>query len=224
LNALTIRARSAARRIGLLGLIQRMRPRRSYEEEFGRAMLASIRHGDVVWDVGANVGFYTRRFLERVGHNGTVVAFEPEPACFQILSHECADAIVVNSALGDRAQSGFIEFHVEPKNGTHRLVNQPNDHSKPVQIIAGDDYQGAGPNVIKIDVEGFEEEVLMGMPRILGDPGLRAIFLEVHFALLEQRGNVNAPLRIERMLRERHFKTRWFHDRSHLEAIRHTTA
>ena len=40
---------------------------------------------------------------------------------------------------------------------------------------------GPVPNVMKIDVEGFEDEVLAGMPRILADRHLRAIFLESSF-------------------------------------------
>src|SRR5208337_2172509 len=96
------------------------------------------------------------------------------------------------------------------RNGSHRLVSEPTDCSSPVRIIRGDEYDGPRPNVMKIDVEGFEEEVLTGMPRVLADPRLRAIFLEVHFALLEQRGKTTAPLRIERTLREYKFRTKWF--------------
>jgi hypothetical protein len=74
---------------------------------------------------------------------------------------------------------------------------------------------------MKIDVEGFEDEVLEGMPRVLADPRLRAIFLEVHFKLLEQRGKAEAPIHIERMLQSLGFNTRWFKDRSHLQALRY---
>jgi len=221
MNALTIKARSAARRIGLLPLIQRLRSNGPYEREFGLALLGAIRPGDVVWDVGANIGLYTRQFIERAGSSGKVIAFEPEPACYEILRRGCAQATLVNVALGERAERGFIEFHNEPGNGSHCIVSQPNDSSNPVTIVRGDDYDGPCPNVMKIDVEGFEEEVLMGMPRILANLRLREIFLEVHFAQLEQRGKATAPLRIEKMLREHKFRTKWFRDRSHLQAIRH---
>jgi FkbM family methyltransferase len=221
LNALTIKARSAARRIGILPLIQRLRSNAPYEHEFGAAMLGAILPGDVVWDVGANIGLYTRQFIDRVGPSGTVIAFEPEPACYEILRQECAGATLANVALGERAGSGFIEFHIEPRNGSHRLVNEPNDSSRPVRIIRGDEYDGPCPNLMKIDVEGFEEEVLMGMPRILADSRLREIFLEVHFAQLEQRGRATAPLRIEKTLETNSFRLKWFRDRSHLRAIRH---
>ena len=220
MDVLTIKARSILRRVGLLALVQRMRPGRLYEDEFGKALLNEVRPGDVVWDVGANVGFYTRRFLDRVGPTGSVVAFEPVPACYEILRRDCASAILVNTALSDHKGEGFIEAHIEPRNGTHHIVAQPTPTAVPIRLMAGDEYEGPRPNVMKIDVEGFEDEVLAGIQRILADRQLRAIFLEVHFALLEQRGKAMAPLLIERKLRTLGFLTSWFRDRSHLKALR----
>jgi len=219
-NGLTIKARSIARQIGLLPLIQRMRPNGPYEAEFGKALVDAVRRGDVVWDVGANVGFYTRQFIDRVGPTGKVVAFEPEPSCYGILRRDCGSATIVNVALSDRTSEGFMEAHPEPRSGTHHVVAAPTPTAIPVKLIAGDDFQGPCPNLMKIDVEGFEDEVLTGMPRILADHRLRAIFLEVHFALLEQRGKAMAPLLIERKLRTLGFHTTWFRNRSHLKALR----
>jgi FkbM family methyltransferase len=216
-----IKLRSLARRVGLLALIQPMFRGRTYEEEFGNAMLGEVRPGDVVWDVGANVGLYTRKFIDKVGPSGKVVAFEPAPTCFEILRRECASGTLVNAALSDRAGAGFMEVFDQPQSGTHHLVSEPAPNSVPIKIIAGDEYPGPTPNVVKIDVEGFEDEVLAGMPRILADPRLRAIFLEVHFALLEQRGKAEAPIQIERKLRSLGFQLKWLRDRSHLQALRY---
>ncbi|NEQ84963.1 MAG: FkbM family methyltransferase [Moorea sp. SIO2I5] len=44
---------------------------------------------------------------------------------------------------------------------------------------------GYYPNILKIDVEGFEIEVLKGMQTVLASSTLRAVFIEVHFKLLE---------------------------------------
>lgn len=70
MTRLGIKLRSIARRVGLLALIQPMFRGRTYEEEFGNAMLGEVRPGDVVWDVGANVGLYTRKFIDKVGPSG----------------------------------------------------------------------------------------------------------------------------------------------------------
>jgi predicted methyltransferase len=62
-----------------LGLNRRIAARlygRGYETRYDNAFTACLRQGDVVWDVGANVGYYTRLFVGRVGDTGQVVAFE----------------------------------------------------------------------------------------------------------------------------------------------------
>jgi len=75
------------------------------------------------------------------------------------------------------------------------------------------------PNVIKIDVEGFELEVLEGLGHRLHAQDLRAIGVEVHFGILAERGMASAPGLIERLLREHDFSITW-PDGSHLLAIR----
>ncbi len=73
--------------------------------------------------------------------------------------------------------------------------------------------------MIKVDVEGFEEEVLQGMGEMLTSPELRSVLVEVHFMKLELRGKATAPVRIEKLLRDKGFKTNWV-DASHLFASR----
>ena len=75
-----IKARSVARSLGLSKAMMRRRHAISYERAFADAMQTSISPGDVVWDVGANIGFYTQQFAEWTGASGHVFAFEPEPA------------------------------------------------------------------------------------------------------------------------------------------------
>ena len=75
------------------------------------------------------------------------------------------------------------------------------------------------PNLIKIDVEGFEPEVIAGFGELLLDQSLRAIFLEVHFTILDARGKRHAPAQIVELLRIKGFKVHWT-DASHLVAKR----
>src|SRR5690606_30187440 len=76
LQALT-RLRSLARKTGLIRVLSRLNRRRSktYEARFAAALAAAIKPGDRVWDIGANVGYYTERFADAVGPWGQVVAF-----------------------------------------------------------------------------------------------------------------------------------------------------
>ena len=91
-----------------------------------------------------------------------------------------------------------------------------------VRTERGDTFLAAGreaPAVIKIDVEGFEGEVLDGMGSVLGLPSLRAVCVEVHFGTLNERGKPNEPTRIVRLLEAHEFTVKWV-DRSHFVAER----
>ena len=96
MNTANIILRSYSRKLGLIGVINFFRFKilklsRVYEEKFSQALLSNVRPGDIVWDIGANLGFYTQQFLERVGTSGRIVAFEPAPGCFDVLSKKFKD-------------------------------------------------------------------------------------------------------------------------------------
>jgi FkbM family methyltransferase len=238
LDELTLRvkteARTWARKLGLLGPLSRVRSaverlagRDGYEQAFDDALRAEVRAGDVVWDVGANVGLYTRIFSEGAGPSGTVCAFEPVPSCFAELKRRCEDRPNVRffgQALGDREATLPMWTAGDPLGATHSFVQAGADQTRiDVRVAPGDALVAREavptPNVIKIDVEGFEEEVLTGMPDAIANPACRAVFIEVHFGILEKRGARQAPARIQRFLSEKGFKTRWT-DSSHLAARR----
>ena len=77
-----------------------------YEQDFRSAMIASIRPGDCVWDVGANVGFYSELFIDAVGPAGKVISFEPSPACVAMLERRRGDR-ATGAVMGDCPRSPF---------------------------------------------------------------------------------------------------------------------
>jgi hypothetical protein len=88
-----------------------------------------------------------------------------------------------------------------------------------VEVVPGDLLGDlAKPDVVKIDVEGFELEVIRGMRSVLGS--VRAAFIEVHFGLLEERGMRQAPSEIVAELKGLGFNTVKWVDASHIMAIR----
>lgn len=229
-NRVTQRLRRVARRLGLTQWIATISNRDEYERRFARAMQMSVVSGDVVWDVGANKGHYTRLFSEWAGPTGRVYAIEPSPRNQEALA-TCAAGNprieVVKTAISNR--SGVVEF-LEAKNGTTSRIAGPRDRTsdKPgrfvqVQVNTADNLIEsrivATPNFIKIDTEGHELDVLEGMQKLLVDTQVRAIFIEVHFRQLEARGQPNAPRQIERRLTESGFTVRWC-DSSHISALR----
>jgi hypothetical protein len=75
------------------------------------------------------------------------------------------------------------------------------------------------PTVLKVDVEGYELEVLSGFGDYLKSRELRAVFVEVHFKLLHDRGLDDAPQRIAALLSAAGFAVRWL-DLSHVCGMR----
>lgn len=227
MNKLTIKARSIARRTGLTQLYYRWVPRGGYEEKFQNAIMAELQPGDLLWDIGANVGLYTRIFAEKAGETGRVYAFEPIPTLYGELCRRTTEFPWVKNeqiALSDfdgssRMLKGKTDRlgHLETYAGEADAAD-----SFDVKVMRADSYIEASktiPNLIKIDVEGFEEEVLAGMTRLLAAPELRAVFLEVHFAILESRGRSEAPVRLEKLLRSQGLIPQWV-DNSHIVAKR----
>lgn len=222
--------RSALRRAGLVPVLSRawsILVPRDHEEAFSTAMLSAIRTGDVVWDIGANVGAYTRLFAERTGARGLVVAAEPIASTFEALKANVGSlrgVEVRNVALGSRPGELDVPLDSDPTSPVVTLTRTPSagDVVQRVQVTTGDDWVSDGvaqPNVVKIDVEGYEEEVLRGMEGVLRNPACRDVFVEVHFATLERRGLRRAPQRVASLLADFGLRTHWV-DPSHLHGHR----
>jgi FkbM family methyltransferase len=224
-----IRARAIGRRLGLNRLAARMVLRGSYEERFGRALEKAIRPGDCVWDVGANVGLYSRLFASWTTDRGTVYAFEPSPANaarLRAVTAGVANVRVLECALGAERGHGLFAQGEDATGATSKLVGSsfaPAGAAIEVPIRTGFELVQSGeassPNVIKIDTEGYELDVVRGLGPLVGSRGLRAILIEVHFGLLAARGMPDAPATIEALLTRAGFTVRWI-DASHLEAAR----
>jgi FkbM family methyltransferase len=144
-------------------------------------LLHLLRPNDLFLDVGANIGSYT--VLAARVCNARVIAFEPDPDAARVLRRNIAInhlnglADVQEAALG--AAHGQIAFTMGL--GTMNRVAGPDDKSvQVVQIEKLDDIPSAeAPTLIKLDVEGFEEQVLSGARRVLGSPSLLAVQSEL---------------------------------------------
>lgn len=157
-----------------------------------------VRPGDVLFDIGANVGAYSLVADRASGGTCTVYAFEPSFSTFAQLSRNVAlngsagRVIPVAVALSDR--NGLVTFNyssVAPGAALHALGESVDNlgrsfhpaFSQPVLSYRMDDFVAefsvAPPNHIKLDVDGIELKVLHGATRILADRALRSLLVEV---------------------------------------------
>ena len=178
------------------------RPREGYEQSFRSVMLRSTRPGDCVWDVGANIGFYSELFAMVVGPSGKVISFEPSRACVSLLEERLRDRAcgpsweIMPVALSDKDGEAWLSVGAGDTAPSNHLASRGEDATVLVQTARGDSLLTAGceaPAVVKIDVEGFEGEVLDGMGSVLDLPSLRAVCVEVHFGTLNERGKPHEP-------------------------------
>lgn len=223
-----ISLRSLTRRLGLNRLVGSFFGKSGYEVRLEAALREAIAEGDCVWDVGANVGWYTLRFAQWVGPGGQVVAFEPARSVVSHLRKSVADhpnITVWPVGLSNRDCSAPLLRGHDELGATSMIVADASakEGLETVVLARGDTMVKNGgarlPDLVKIDVEGHELEVLEGLAEILEQSRLRHLFIEMHFAVLESQGRGGVPATAERLLRSKGFTVRWV-DRSHLHASR----
>jgi len=155
----------------------------TYELEKQQVLRQTIKKGDIFFDIGANVGFYSLIAAELTGVSGMVFAFEPLPENFYYLKKHIAlnayknifpfeVAIADNAGLSAFGRTGSRSEGCITENGELK-----------VETIKLDDWFNDGrlplPDILKIDVEGAEDMVLKGAVNILRQRH-PLIFLSMH--------------------------------------------
>jgi FkbM family methyltransferase len=131
------------------------------------AMLGYLRPGHAVWDVGANIGWFSLLAARAVGQLGTVTAFEPSVTNASWLQRNAArnglQVTVVCAAVSDAP--GWARFDGSTSLGG-RLISSGGDV---VPTVTLDEWaaEHGSPAFVKIDVEGAELSVLTGGKRLL---------------------------------------------------------
>ena len=155
----------------------------SYEYNKQRLFARALRSGDVVFDVGANVGFYTLLAARRVGPQGRVVAFEPLASNVRFVQRHLRlnhidNAQIVEAAVGSHNGPALFETH--HSNAMGRVSDRGSTIIEQVSLDALSDSRTIpDPALMKIDVEGAELNVLEGASRML-TRARPSIFLATH--------------------------------------------
>lgn len=150
-------------------LLQR---RIKYEEVIQNKIKRLLKQGDLVFDIGANIGQYALPFSEMVGKTGRVVSFEPDYKNFSFLQfntniNRCGNVTCENCGVGN--SNAVLEFYRDTETGGRK--------GSFIKEYVGDNFKGFSekvplkkfetiiseygvPNFVKVDVEGFESQVI----------------------------------------------------------------
>jgi FkbM family methyltransferase len=193
-----------------------------FPDALGRGLIASgvfdpcgtetihrlVEPGGLALDVGANVGYVTNLMAVRAGPGGQVVAFEPDPAVFDIFRQNArrwnADpgiAAVEAHRLAVSNRKGTGRLRSEGTPDSHMGLSALRDHEDgdgtlEVELATLDElFGGREVQLLKIDVEGHEHAVLEGARNLIEQGRVRDLIFEEHriypapsMTFLEERG------------------------------------
>lgn len=155
----------------------------SYENEKQKLFALAVEPGSVVFDIGANAGFYTLLASVLVGPRGHVYAFEPLPHNIHFIRehlrlNEITNVEIIEAAVSDK--TGETSFDDSLGGAMGHLAPGGNLRIQTVRIdelVA--ESRLPPPDHIKIDVEGDEMLVLSGAKKVLEDFRPK-LFLSTH--------------------------------------------
>lgn len=170
-----------------------------YEPDVWPLVMGALRPGDTFVDVGAFIGLYAIAATRHVGRSGRVVAFEPDPVNRRLLAQNVslnalgATVEIVGNAVGSRGGQVALAGHESEVQTSY--VDDAAQETVPCVTLDAFIAEGC-LNVLKIDVEGFEQAVLEGAEALLMDTARRprAIFVEVHPFAWERTGTTSDSL------------------------------
>jgi FkbM family methyltransferase len=184
-----------------------------FEPDVANLLVRVISEGDVVLDVGANIGFFTVFSSILVGEKGRVVAFEPGADNLARLRanlayNDCKNVTLVEKAVTNRI--GEAEFFINSDDSGGNALWDPGQFPGNVKSLANPmpvvvpattldaewhRLQLPAPKAIKIDTEGAEQQVLEGARDLLVRHKPRFVIAELHSFGLEKLGCSERSLR-----------------------------
>jgi len=126
-----------------------------------------ITAGDVVVEVGANIGAHTVPLAQRLGQRGRLLAFEPQRLVFQLLCanlalNQCSQVEARQQAVGASAGQITVPLLPADQNANFGGVELGGQTGESVGLVALGDLSLTRCHLLKLDVEGMEREVLLG--------------------------------------------------------------
>lgn len=182
------------------GMIRNLLERKDLKKEVS-AVKKFIKKGDLVFDVGSNIGILSAVYSRLVGNSGKVYSFEPVNETFAQLQETlalngCDNVTPIKTAISDNSGSMEMQIFDESASGLNSLVKlkypEYNSNNVAVKTETLDNicakFKITGIDFLKIDVEGFEKEVLAGASALLENNLIKFIQFEISDVPLSSSG------------------------------------
>lgn len=170
-----------------------------YEQSLVKTLQNYLKPGDIFIDLGANEGYFSVIASQIVGETGRVIAIEPQLRLQPILHrnfnlNSCNNAKVLPVAVSDKSGKASVHLSSNMNTGSSSLVQStvyPLSKQEVVtttlsEIFQQEDITNCG--MIKIDIEGWEYEAIMGSLEIFRKHRIKVVALELHPQILSKRG------------------------------------
>jgi FkbM family methyltransferase len=165
-----------------------------------QAFLDLIDDGDIVVDVGANIGEYSLIAAQKVKQNGKVISIEPLKETAQTLTknfqlNNFTNYEVITKVIGNENKK--VNLYKQMAGGTmgfvdSTLIGRKFEKADEVEMTTIDEILSTrnieNVKVIKIDIEGYEFELLKGAKNSLKNKKIKNLIIEVHINYLKEKG------------------------------------
>jgi len=158
-----------------------------------------LKKGDIVVEVGANIGYYALFESQLIGEKGRIYAIEPVSSNLELLRK--------NIELNGYSNIDLYPFAIGESNGIHSMYlttwrNKPSlrditgtrkekhfTEEIKVEVMAFDDFikDKSYPNFVRMDVEGYEYHIIRGMKDTLQRKLPLTLLIEFHFHLMTRQ-------------------------------------
>ena len=183
------------------GIGKKLALRGIHEQASSTQLMKELDPGMKVLEVGANIGYYVKLVANEIGSEGRILAFEPSRVNMDVLRKNIELSSlenivrVENVAVGEI--SGTAELFMMDKANASSLIKRTDSalthvDSEMVPVVSIDDYLSSYEfdfDWFRMDVEGYEFEIVRGMKDSIKRSNPKGCFIEVHSSLFPELGH-----------------------------------
>jgi FkbM family methyltransferase len=161
---------------------------------------AFISNGGIYVDVGANEGFYALLAANRAGPDGRVVMVEPQARLEWVIEENFGlnyldNWTICRVAIGDKSDEVTLYLSPDLNTGSTSLIPRtrytlPTEKVRMITLqMLLDEERLPHVDLLKLDIEGYEYEAILGSPEVFKTGRIKQLSLELHHEQLRERGH-----------------------------------